>query len=112
MNTAPLALDDTAVLSAAARWLDEGRQVALATVLATWGSSPRPVGSLMAINDAGGVAGSVSAGCVEAAVIHEAGKTLGDGEVRVLQFTVTHETAWSHGLPCGGGIEVYLEPVE
>lgn len=106
------ALDDTAVLGTARLWLDQGRQVALATVLSTWGSSPRPVGSLMAVSDHGEVAGSVSAGCVEATVIHEAGNTLADGEVRRLRFTVAHETAWSHGLPCGGGLEIYLEPIE
>lgn len=96
----------------AALWLAEGRRVALATVVATWGSSPRPAGSMMAVDDKGGMAGSVSGGCVEGAVVHEALKCLEDGEPRLLRFGVSDDQAWEVGLACGGKVEIYVEPVE
>ncbi|WP_029356515.1 XdhC family protein [Bosea sp. 117] len=99
------------VLEAAARWRREGRGVALATVVETWGSAPRPVGSHLAIDEAGGFLGSVSGGCVEGAVVAEAGEVIATGEARLLEFGVADETAWQVGLSCGGRIRVYLEKV-
>lgn len=103
--------DVDVVLDQARAWLDNGHKVALATVIATWGSSPRPAGSQLVINDLGAMVGSVSGGCIEAAVVHEALKMLADGEERLLTFGVTDEMAWEVGLACGGTVELYLEPV-
>ena len=102
---------DTDVLTAAAAWLAEGRRVALGTVVRTWGSSPRPAGSQIAVRDDGAFVGSVSGGCIEGAVIEEAQTAMRDGKVRTLEFGVSDETAWSAGLACGGRIEVFVEPV-
>jgi xanthine/CO dehydrogenase XdhC/CoxF family maturation factor len=99
------------VLDAAARWLGEGRKVALGTVVKTWGSSPRQAGSQIAVRDDGAFVGSVSGGCVEGAVIGEAQAAMDDGKVRLLEFGVSDETAWSVGLACGGRIEVFVEPI-
>jgi xanthine/CO dehydrogenase XdhC/CoxF family maturation factor len=99
------------VLSHAEQWLQAGRSVALATVIRTWGSSPRPVGSQMAVNEAGAMAGSVSGGCIEGAVVHEAQAVIADGEPRILSFGVTDERAWEVGLACGGQIRIYLEAI-
>lgn len=104
-------VDVDTVLEQARTWLDQGRQVALATVIATWGSSPRPAGSQLAVNDQGAMVGSVSGGCIEAAIVNEAMKMMQDGEERLLTFGVTDEMAWEVGLACGGKVEVYLEPV-
>lgn len=108
---AEAAAEVASVLDQAAAWLAEGRQVALATVIATWGSSPRPVGSQMAVDDRGAMAGSVSGGCIEGAVVHEAQQVLATGEPRLLSFGVADETAWSVGLACGGKVELYLEAI-
>jgi len=94
------------------RWLADGRRVALATVIKTWGSAPRPAGSAMAISDNGDFAGSVSGGCVEGAVIEAAADTIQTGSSRELNFGVADETAWSVGLACGGQIQIYLERVD
>ena len=102
---------ETDVLGTAARWLSEGRQVSLGTVVKTWGSSPRPAGSQIAVRDDGAFVGSVSGGCIEGAVIVEAQASMKDGKVRNLEFGVSDETAWSVGLACGGHIEVFVEPV-
>lgn len=99
------------VLEAAARWRREGRGVALATVIETWGSAPRPVGSHLVIDEAGNFLGSVSGGCVEGAVVAEAAEVIGDGRGRVIAFGVADETAWQVGLSCGGRIAVYVEKV-
>ena len=104
--------DATDVLAQARRWRDEGRGVALATVVQTWGSSPRPAGSLLAVNDQSAFVGSVSGGCIEGAVVHEALQTLGDGKPRALEFGVTNEMAWEVGLACGGRIRIFVERVE
>jgi len=93
-------------------WLREGRAVALATVVEVWGSAPRQPGSRMAISSSGEVAGSVSGGCVENAVIEVAQGVLATGEPRLARFGVTHEQAWAVGLSCGGTIEVFIEPLE
>src|SRR5690606_38435370 len=98
-------------LAIAERWMDDGRMVALATVIETWGSAPRPVGSHLVIDGEGNFHGSVSGGCVEGAVIGEAMEVIADGEPRLLEFGVADETAWRVGLSCGGRIRVYVERV-
>lgn len=104
--------DDSDVLMTAASWRRAGRGVAIATVVTTWGSAPRPVGSQMAVADGGDWVGSVSGGCVEVAVIDEARATIASGAPRLLQYGVSDERAWAVGLPCGGRIEIYVEPLE
>jgi xanthine dehydrogenase accessory factor len=89
-------------------WVNAGEPFAIATVLATWGSGPRKPGAVMAINSQGEIRGSVSAGCVENAVIAEAAAVLHDGERRLLEYGVSDETAWSVGLTCGGSLSVGL----
>lgn len=93
-------------------WLRSGHKTALATVVSTWGSSPRPVGSHLVINDQGEFLGSVSGGCIEGAVVAEALEVMTDGKSRVLDFGVSNEEAWDVGLSCGGAIRVYLECVQ
>jgi len=95
-----------AELAAAARWLAEGRGVALATVVATWGSSPRPVGSHLVAESQGTFLGSVSGGCIESAVVAEARAVIADGQTRHLNFGVSSEQAWSvgSGLPVRGDV--------
>ena len=100
------------VLAAAARWQDEGRKVALATVIATWGSSPRPVGSQLAVDEEGRMVGSVSGGCIEGAVVHEAQAVMAGGGGKLLEYGVTDEMAWEVGLACGGTLRVYLEALD
>ena len=102
--------DVLVVLDRASAWLDEGR-VALATVVQTWGSSPRPVGSQMAVAKDGRFEGSVSGGCVEGAVVEAAQQTMGDGQPRLLSFGVSDDDAWAVGLACGGTVRIYVEPV-
>jgi xanthine dehydrogenase accessory factor len=92
-------------------WRAKGAEVALATVVATWGSSPRKVGAKMAISADGDISGSVSGGCVEGAVVEEALAALQEGRGRLLHFGVADETAWEVGLACGGTIEVFVEPL-
>ncbi len=92
-------------------WVGEGRKVALATVIETWGSAPQPVGSQLVIDDQGNFTGSVSGGCVEGAVVTEAADVIASGKPRVMAFGVADETAWDVGLACGGKIRVYVEPL-
>ncbi len=99
------------VLEQASTWLAEGRKVALATVVETWGSAPQPVGSQLAIDGEGNFAGSVSGGCVEGAVVSEALDAIASGQPKVLAFGVADETAWQVGLACGGKIRVFVEPL-
>lgn len=96
-------------LSIAEKWKDEGRDVAIATVVQTWGSAPRPAGSHLVIDGEGNFEGSVSGGCVEGAVISEALDVIGAGKPKMLEFGVADETAWRVGLSCGGKISVYVE---
>jgi len=103
---------DHTILDQAARWLDEGRSVALATVIETWGSAPQPVGSQLAVDGEGNFEGSVSGGCVEGAVVTEALDVLASGRPKVLAFGVADETAWEVGLACGGRIRIYVEPLD
>ncbi|MGO9418549.1 XdhC family protein [Roseiarcus sp.] len=97
------------VLSAAEAWRKSGRDVAIATVVETWGSAPRPVGSHLVIDSDGNFLGSVSGGCVEGAVVEEAADVIATGAPRMLEFGVADETAWRVGLSCGGRIRVYVE---
>ena len=90
-------------------WHGSGRSVAIATVIQTWGSAPRPVGSHLVIDAEGNFEGSVSGGCVEGAIISEAIEVIESGEPRMLDFGVADETAWAVGLACGGQIRVYVE---
>ncbi len=92
-------------------WVREGKGAALATVVETWGSAPRPVGSQLAISGTGEIMGSVSGGCVEGAVVAEALDALADGVPRVLTYGVSDETAFAVGLACGGTIRVMVVPV-
>jgi xanthine/CO dehydrogenase XdhC/CoxF family maturation factor len=104
-------MDSDDVLSTAQQWLASGRNVALGTVVKTWGSAPRPAGSQIAVRDDGAFTGSVSGGCIEGAVIESAQETMRDGAVRRLEFGVSDEQAWSVGLACGGHIEIFVEPL-
>ncbi|HZJ12682.1 MAG TPA: XdhC family protein, partial [Methyloceanibacter sp.] len=102
---------DPFVLSKALDWLAEGRGVALATVIQTWGSAPQPVGSQLVIDAEGNFLGSVSGGCVEAEVITEAADVIATGKPKALEFGVEDNTAWSVGLACGGAIRIFVEPL-
>lgn len=105
--------DETgAVLTSAAEWLRCGEDVALATVVSTWGSAPRAAGALLAVAASGNFAGSVSGGCVEGAVIEAAAAVITSGKPERLEFGVSDDRAWTLGLACGGTIVVYLERVE
>jgi len=94
------------------RWRERNEAIALATVVKTWGSSPRPAGAKMAVNAAGEMIGSVSGGCVESAVIDEALNVIKTGKPKLLAFGVSNEQAWEIGLACGGTIEVFVEKLE
>jgi len=98
-------------LKALQAWTQAGQPAALATVVRTWGSAPRRPGAKMAVSQAGEMAGSVSGGCVEAAVVEEALRTLQSGAPKLLHFEVQDEAAWEVGLTCGGRLEVFVEPV-
>lgn len=99
------------LLKIAQGWLAGGRRIALATVIDTWGSAPVPIGGQMVIADDESFQGSVSGGCIEADVIVAACEALSSGKVQRLRFGVTNETAWAAGLPCGGNIEVLIQPL-
>jgi LAO/AO transport system kinase len=106
-------MSDTAeILDQAQSWRRAGQGVALATVVKTWGSSPRPVGAKLAVSDAGAFVGSVSGGCVEGAVVTEAIEVIRDGKPRLLDFGISNDQAWEVGLACGGKIEIFVERVE
>jgi len=100
------------VLGTIASWRAQGRKAALATVISTWGSSPRPVGSQLGIDGEGNLVGSVSGGCIEGAVAKEGLDAMQDGEPRLLEFGVSNEQAWEVGLACGGTVRVLVERVE
>ncbi len=100
------------ILETMNRWLAQERAVALATVVETWGSAPRRVGSKMGITGQMNMIGSVSGGCVEGAVVEEALAGLGEGRPRLLKFGVADDMAWEVGLTCGGSIEVFVEPLD
>ncbi|SVA75547.1 uncharacterized protein METZ01_LOCUS128401 [marine metagenome] len=92
-------------------WLASGKGVALATVVRTWGSSPRPAGSNLVIASDGSFEGSVSGGCVEGAVVRAAQEVIETGEECTVEFGVTDDEAWEVGLACGGQILVLIEPI-
>jgi len=94
------------------RWHGESRPIALATVVETWGSAPRPPGGKMAATADGRIAGSVSGGCVENAVVEAGKKTLASGKAQLLHFGVSDDTAWSVGLACGGSLDVFVEKLD
>ncbi|RWX75464.1 XdhC family protein [Neorhizobium lilium] len=104
--TAPDMLDP---LKTAETWKSDGREVAIATVVETWGSAPRQAGSHLVIDGEGNFEGSVSGGCVEGAVITEALDVIASGNAKMLEFGVADETAWRVGLSCGGRIQVFVE---
>ncbi|MCX8134162.1 MAG: XdhC family protein [Roseococcus sp.] len=97
------------ILATAAAWADAGEQVALATVVETWGSSPRPAGSMLAVTASGRMAGSVSGGCIEGAVAEAARQTIHSGTPQLLDFGISDERAWEVGLACGGKLKVFVE---
>ena len=100
------------VLEQAAAWRADGKGVALATVISTWGSSPRPVGSQLVVGDGGEIVGSVSGGCIEGAVVTEALEIIAKGKPRLFEYGVTNDEAWEVGLACGGEIRVFIERLE
>lgn len=100
------------ILTKAAEWREAGRGVAIATVVETWGSAPRPVGSHLVIDEDGRFLGSVSGGCVEGDVVTEALDVIEAGKPKILEFGVADETAWRVGLSCGGKIRVYVEKLD
>ncbi|MCA0424851.1 MAG: XdhC family protein [Proteobacteria bacterium] len=104
--------NDDDILAAAEAWAKAGRAVAIATVIQTWGSAPRPVGSHLIIDGEGNFLGSVSGGCVEGAVVAEALDVIESGQPRTLTFGVADATAWRVGLSCGGKIAIYVEPIQ
>src|ERR1700738_2596493 len=102
---------DEDILKAAEDWQKAGRGVALATVVETWGSAPRPAGPSLVINDDGTFLGSVSGGCVEGAVVTEALDVIATGQSKMLEFGVADETAWNVGLSCGRPTRAFVETV-
>ena len=100
------------LLDLAQAWREAGREVAIATVVSTWGSAPRPAGSQLVIDGEGNFEGSVSGGCVEGAVVTEALDVLASAKPKLLEFGVADETAWEVGLSCGGNIRVYVEKLD
>jgi len=100
------------VMDRVAEWHGQGLAVVLATVVKTWGSAPRPVGAKMALTQSGDMVGSVSGGCVEAAVLEAGLQVLASGKPTLLRFGVSNDDAWAVGLSCGGEIEVFVEPLE
>ena len=103
---------DEKILDEANAWLTDNRYVILATVIQTWGSSPRPIGSRMIINDKGDFSGSVSGGCVETAVVRECLGLLKEKKpFKKIEFKVSNESAWEVGLACGGEIAIFLEQI-
>ena len=107
-----MSASDSFIITKALEWLAEGRRVALATVIQTWGSAPQPVGSHLLIDADGNFLGSVSGGCVEAEVITEAAEVIARGEPRAFEYGVEDNTAWKVGLACGGSIRIFVDKVE
>jgi xanthine/CO dehydrogenase XdhC/CoxF family maturation factor len=97
------------ILDDVERWRERGEKVAIATVVATRRSAPRPVGAKLAISESGELAGSVSGGCVESDVYENAREVLASGCPRLLSYGIKDEEAWEVGLPCGGEIDVFVE---
>ncbi|MEK9685214.1 MAG: XdhC family protein [Rhodospirillaceae bacterium] len=104
--------NDDDILNAAAEWIGHGKKVALATVVKTWGSSPRPTGSQLAVSEDGTFVGSVSGGCIEGAVVTEAMSVMQSGKPKILEYGVSNELAWEVGLACGGQVQVFVEALD
>ena len=103
---------DEKILDEARDWLETKQKVVLATVVQTWGSSPRQIGSHMIVNDKGDFSGSVSGGCVETAVVRECSVLLKKNiKFKKIEFKVSNENAWEVGLACGGEISIFLEQI-
>ena len=103
---------DEKILDEAKDWIESKQQVVLATVIQTWGSSPRAVGSRMIVNDKGDFSGSVSGGCVETAVVRECINLIKEKKIcKKIEFKVSDQSAWDVGLACGGEIAIFLEQV-
>ena len=103
---------DEKILDEANDWLEAKQSVVLATVIQTWGSSPRQVGSRMIVNDKGDFSGSVSGGCVETAVVRECLSLIKKNKFfKILEIKVSNESAWEVGLACGGEISIFLEQI-
>ena len=103
---------DEKILEEAHDWVKVNQKFVLATVIQTWGSSPRPTGSRMIVNEKGDFSGSVSGGCVESAVVRESMGLLKENKShKKIEFKVSNESAWEVGLACGGEITVYLEQI-
>jgi xanthine/CO dehydrogenase XdhC/CoxF family maturation factor len=100
------------ILDDVERWRERGEKVAIATVVATRRSAPRPVGAKLAISESGELAGSVSGGCVESDVYENAREVMATGCPKLLSYGIDDEEAWSVGLPCGGEIDVFVEVLE
>ena len=103
--------DSEDILAIAGAWRAAGEQVAIATVVETWGSSPRRAGSRLAVTMSGRLAGSVSGGCIEGAVADAAKETMRSGTPQLLDFGISDERAWEVGLSCGGKVKVFVEPL-
>jgi xanthine/CO dehydrogenase XdhC/CoxF family maturation factor len=99
------------ILPEVERWLEDGEEVVVATVVATRRSAPRPVGSSLAVSSSGAICGSVSGGCVESDVYEKAGEVFESGEPQLVSYGISDDQAWSVGLPCGGEIDVFVEKV-
>jgi len=103
---------DEKILEESYDWLEANQKVVLATVIQTWGSSSRPTGSRMVVNENGDFSGSVSGGCVESAVVRECVGIIKENKpFKKIEFKVSNESAWEVGLACGGEISVYLEQI-
>ena len=103
---------DEKILDEAYDWVKTNQNVVLVTVIQTWGSSPRPVGSRMIVNDKGDFSGSVSGGCVETSVVRECISLLKENKsFKKIEFKVSNESAWEIGLACGGEIAIFLEKI-
>ena len=103
---------DDDVLAEAAQWREAGQKVAIATVVSTWGSSPRPSGSQLAVAEDGTFVGSVSGGCIEGAVVTAALDVMKTGKPTLLEYGVTNELVWEVGLACGGQVKVFVEALD
>jgi xanthine dehydrogenase accessory factor len=106
-----MSVGDPSIIPTALNWLGQGRRVALATVIETWGSSPQPVGCKLLIDSCGNFLGSVSGGCVEAEIVSEAADAIAEGKVRTVSYGIEDGTAWQVGLACGGSIRILIEPL-
>ena len=106
------AIINTDVLETVSEWSKSGMKTAIATVIDTWGSSPRPAGSQLGVNERFEMIGSVSGGCIEGAVVKAALEVMEDNKPQILEFGVSNEDAWEVGLACGGNVKVYVEALE